>query len=131
MTSLRRPLALILAIGLALFAAFASAAEPTFPPGSRIGLVPPAGMAASQAFQDFSWQSTASELRSADWNDLLGRQGVQIEADSIREAITRALKWREDWPQLGAEARRRALQFTPQRWVRAYENLYQSRLAVT
>ena len=63
-----------------------------------------------------------------------GVSGIEIrgtDPDSIREAITRALKWREDWPQLGAEARRRALQFTPQRWVRAYENLYQSRLAVT
>jgi glycosyltransferase involved in cell wall biosynthesis len=63
-----------------------------------------------------------------------GVSGIEIrgtDPDSIREAIIQALTWRDHWPQFGAEARRRAVQFTPQRWVRAYENLYQSRLALT
>jgi hypothetical protein len=36
-----------------LFIPAAFAAEPIFPPGSRIGLIPPPGMAASTAFQGF------------------------------------------------------------------------------
>ena len=47
-------LRLVLACGFALFASLAGAAEPVFPPGSRIGLVPPPGMTASKAFQGFA-----------------------------------------------------------------------------
>jgi hypothetical protein len=43
---------LFLALGLALLAPLAHA-EPVFPPGSRIGIVPPPGMTASQRFQGF------------------------------------------------------------------------------
>ena len=46
----RLPLALLTC--LFVFSA-AFAAEPVFPPGSRIGLVPPPGMMASQSFQGF------------------------------------------------------------------------------
>lgn len=44
------PLALLACL---LFASAASAAEPVFPPGSRIGLVPPPGMSVSRLFQGF------------------------------------------------------------------------------
>jgi hypothetical protein len=42
-----------LAFAFTLLVSAAFAAEPTFPPGSRIGLVPPAGMVASTTFQGF------------------------------------------------------------------------------
>jgi hypothetical protein len=42
-----------LTFAFALFAACAGAAEPVFPPGSRIGLVPPPGMTPSRTFQGF------------------------------------------------------------------------------
>jgi hypothetical protein len=47
-------LRLALTFGFALFVSLAFAAEPAFPPGSRIGLVPPPGMTASTAFQGFA-----------------------------------------------------------------------------
>jgi hypothetical protein len=40
----------------------AFAAEPVFPPGSRIGLVPPAGMVASSAFQGFEDRANGAML---------------------------------------------------------------------
>lgn len=45
-----------LAAALAIFASAtpASAADPVFPPGSRIGLVPPSGMATSNTFDGFA-----------------------------------------------------------------------------
>src|SRR5262245_56826361 len=51
-----------LALGFALFAALAGAAEPVFPPGSRIGLVPPPGMTASRAFQGFEDRARGAVL---------------------------------------------------------------------
>jgi hypothetical protein len=51
--------------------------------------------------------------------------------DSLVEAMSRALEWRERWPEIGAEARRRALTFTPERWVEAHERLYERRLGFT
>jgi hypothetical protein len=51
-TRLNTTVAAILAIAVCL-AAPASAAEPVFLPGFRIGLVPPAGMVPSQAFQGY------------------------------------------------------------------------------
>jgi hypothetical protein len=47
---LRRLLPLVLSI---LFGTAALAADPVFPPGSRIGLAPPPGMAAATSFQGF------------------------------------------------------------------------------
>lgn len=61
-----------------------------------------------------------------------GVSGIEIrgtDPESIRKAVGRALALRESWADLGAEARRRASRFTPERWVRAYEDLYASRLA--
>jgi glycosyltransferase involved in cell wall biosynthesis len=46
--------------------------------------------------------------------------------DSIRAAIERALARRDRWPQVGAEARRRALAFTAERWVSNHERLYET-----
>ena len=46
--------------------------------------------------------------------------------DSIRAAISTALAQRDRWPQLGAEARKRALGFTPERWVSSHERLYET-----
>jgi glycosyltransferase involved in cell wall biosynthesis len=48
--------------------------------------------------------------------------------DSIRAAISTALAQRERWPQVGATARRRALHFTPERWVSRHERLYEKSL---
>jgi glycosyltransferase involved in cell wall biosynthesis len=45
--------------------------------------------------------------------------------DSIYMAITAALASRDRWPDLGMEARRRALRFTPERWVSDHERLYE------
>src|SRR6185369_12904590 len=46
----------LLALAFTLLASVAFA-EPVFPPGSRIGLVPPAGMTAGAAFQGFQDQT--------------------------------------------------------------------------
>lgn len=51
-------------------------------------------------------------------------------AGALSEGMSRALMWRGRWPELGAEARRRALLFTPQRWVEAHERLYERRLGL-
>jgi glycosyltransferase involved in cell wall biosynthesis len=59
-----------------------------------------------------------------------GVSGIRIagtDVDSIVEAMTRALELRGRWPEIGAEARRRALTFTPERWVAAHERLYERR----
>jgi glycosyltransferase involved in cell wall biosynthesis len=63
-----------------------------------------------------------------------GVSGVRIagtDVDSLVEAMDRAVEWRDRWPELGAEARRRALTFTPERWVNAHERLYERRLGLT
>src|ERR1041385_7958482 len=44
---------LLLCFALVLFAQPACAGDPVFPPGSRVGLVPPPGMATATAFQGF------------------------------------------------------------------------------
>jgi glycosyltransferase involved in cell wall biosynthesis len=57
-----------------------------------------------------------------------GVSGIEIrgtDAASVRDAIERAVACRDRWPDLGAEARRRALTFTPERWVQAHERLYE------
>src|ERR1041384_3544032 len=48
----RLPLALLACLSLAL-GSIALAAEPAFPPGSRVGLVPAPGMAPGRSFQGF------------------------------------------------------------------------------
>ena len=63
-----------------------------------------------------------------------GVSGIRIngtDVDSVLEAMNRALDLRDRWPEIGSEARRRALTFTPERWVKAHEALYQRRLGVT
>ena len=63
-----------------------------------------------------------------------GVSGILIpgtDADSLIDALSRALDCREHWPTIGAEARRRALMFTPERWVEAHGRLYERRLGLT
>jgi glycosyltransferase involved in cell wall biosynthesis len=48
--------------------------------------------------------------------------------EALTEAMTRALGCRDRWPELGRAARERALAFTPERWVRSHEQLYEQRL---
>jgi glycosyltransferase involved in cell wall biosynthesis len=63
-----------------------------------------------------------------------GVSGVRIggtDPDAVLEAMERALESRDRWPELGVEARRRALQFTPERWVEAHERLYERRLGLS
>jgi hypothetical protein len=55
-------LRLFIVFAFALLAAPATAAEPVFPPGSRIGLVPPPGMTASRAFQGFEDRARGAVL---------------------------------------------------------------------
>jgi glycosyltransferase involved in cell wall biosynthesis len=60
-----------------------------------------------------------------------GVSGITIrgtDPDSIRTAITTALQQPGRWSDLGSEARRRALRFTPDRWVSRHELLYQEQL---
>ena len=52
---------LFLAFGLALLSSLAFA-QPVFPPGSRIGVVPPPGMTASERFQGFEDRARGAML---------------------------------------------------------------------
>ena len=62
-----------------------------------------------------------------------GESGVLIngsDSDSIRALdIEQMLSLRERWPELGAQARRRALAFTPDKWVSRHELAYEEWLA--
>jgi hypothetical protein len=49
-------------LAFALLLSTSHAAEPVYPPGSRIGLVPPTGMAASNAFQGFEDRAKGAML---------------------------------------------------------------------
>ena len=60
-----------------------------------------------------------------------GIRSSGTDVDSLVEAMSRALEWRDRWPEIGAEARRRALAFTPERWVTAHEELYERRLGLS
>jgi glycosyltransferase involved in cell wall biosynthesis len=63
-----------------------------------------------------------------------GISGIRIagtDVDAVGEAMNRALEWRDRWSEIGAEARRRALALTPERWVHAHERLYERRLGLT
>ena len=60
--------------------------------------------------------------------------GIRIhgmDAGAIEQALRRALASRDRWPAMGVEARRRALRFTPERWVREHEELYERRLSAS
>jgi glycosyltransferase involved in cell wall biosynthesis len=60
-----------------------------------------------------------------------GLSGIQIygtDPVAIAESMHRVLAARRRWSAIGVEARRRVLGFTPQRWVKAHESLYQRRL---
>jgi glycosyltransferase involved in cell wall biosynthesis len=62
-----------------------------------------------------------------------GVSGIEIagtDANSIARALTEALDRRDRWTEIAAEARRRALAYTPERWVQAHERLYERRLGV-
>jgi hypothetical protein len=52
----------LLALALFLIASASFAAEPVFPPGSRIGLIPPAGMTLAEGFQGFEDRATGAKL---------------------------------------------------------------------
>lgn len=61
-----------------------------------------------------------------------GVSGILIEgtdAPAIERALRKALAAHDRWPAMAAEARRRSLRFTPERWVRAHEALYERRLS--
>lgn len=62
-----------------------------------------------------------------------GVSGIRVagtDVDSLVAAMSRAQDLRDQWPEIGAEARRRALTFTPERWVKAHEGLYERRLGL-
>lgn len=54
--------AFAISVGVVLSAAPARAEDPVFPPGSRVGLVPPPGMVASNAFDGFADPSKDSAI---------------------------------------------------------------------
>jgi hypothetical protein len=94
-----RPIpALLLAVAIMLAAPPAPAAEAVFPPGSRIGIVPPEGMVASKSFfgfEDADKQAgiilvtlpgeAYADLDKTVGADALKRQGLTLES---REAVT-------------------------------------------
>jgi len=90
--AIRAPAGLAAAFAFLLFAAPVQAADPIFPPGSRIGLVPPAGMVMSKTFQGFedvvkdaailiAAQPAAaySEIEKSLGTDLLKKQDISVE----------------------------------------------------
>jgi glycosyltransferase involved in cell wall biosynthesis len=61
-----------------------------------------------------------------------GLSGVLIDGsdpESVRTAVERMLDLRGRWPEIGSEARQRALQFTPDKWVARHELGYEEWLA--
>ena len=69
---------------LLLFGLSAEAAEPVFPPGSRIGLVPPAGMIPSKLFQGFEDQEKSASIIFV---ELSGDAYAEIEKSFAVEAL--------------------------------------------
>jgi glycosyltransferase involved in cell wall biosynthesis len=60
-----------------------------------------------------------------------GVSGIRIRGNdemALIDAMSRVIECRDRWQALGTEARRRALAFTPERWVRTHERLYARRL---
>jgi hypothetical protein len=95
-----RFIAFLLLFNVSLGAVPASAADPVFPPGSRMGFVPPAGFVASKHFPGFEHPDTKSsmvlatlptqaygELEQSISPDALKKQGVTEEK---RETLTLA-----------------------------------------
>ena len=93
-----RAFGLLVLLAVALGATLAHAAEPTYPPGSRIGLVPPAGVETSRSFFGFEDPGNNvgimlvalpaeayADLEKSVNAETLKRQGVTLEA---REAMT-------------------------------------------
>jgi len=89
------------AVALALTATIAAAAEPVFPPGSRVGLVPPSGMVASDSFVGFADPNknaailitilparAYSQLEKTFDADALKKQGISVQK---REPMVLAL----------------------------------------
>jgi L-malate glycosyltransferase len=63
-----------------------------------------------------------------------GVSGIEVRGTdprSLQDAMTRAIAVRHRWPALGAHARKQVLGFTAERWVRAHERLYLSRLGLS
>jgi hypothetical protein len=75
---------LLLVALVAALHATASLAEPVFPPGSRIGLVPPPGMSLSNAFQGFQDPARAAMLVVT---ELSAQTFAKIERDFAPEAM--------------------------------------------
>jgi hypothetical protein len=67
-------LRLALAFGFALLAGLACADEAIFPPGSRIGLVPPPGMTAGKTFQGFEDRARGAVLMISEFTALSHRR---------------------------------------------------------
>src|SRR5262245_22608048 len=97
---MKPPPALALSVACAMAAALspAAATEPTFPPGSQIGLVPPSGLVASSRFAGFEDPDKSvfirlvalpgkaySEIEKTMTNDALRKQGMMVEK---RESLT-------------------------------------------
>jgi hypothetical protein len=68
----------------ALFGSFSSAAEPVFPPGSRIGLTPPGGMVQSPAFQGFEDRARGAMLILSESS---GQSFVKVEKEFSPERM--------------------------------------------
>jgi hypothetical protein len=88
-------------VALVAWPAALSAAEPTFPAGSRIGLVPPAGMVPSRTFQGFedAERKTAivlaeftveafADLEKQIFGDVLQQQGIAVDQRSMLPLAT-------------------------------------------
>jgi hypothetical protein len=92
-------------LGVALFAFAAAAAEPVFPSGSHIGLVPPPGMVAAKTFPGFVDTDnkaailvtalpagTYGEVEKTLTTDALKKQGITVEKrESLQLAIGNAV----------------------------------------
>ena len=84
MPSLRAPLGFGVLLAVMLCALSAHAADPIFPTGSRLGLVPPTGMVQSKTFQGFEDpDKTAAILLAA----LPARAYAELEKSMVPEAM--------------------------------------------
>lgn len=68
----------------ALFGSFSLAAEPVFPPGSRIGLIPPGGMVQATAFQGFEDRAHGAMLILSESS---GQSFVKVEKEFSSERM--------------------------------------------
>lgn len=96
-----RPLvALLVAVLLAAFAGAAAAQAPVFPPGSRIGLVPPADMKLSRGLTGFRSESTGAAILALEMPPEAFPSLAASFTDSALKSQGFALKDREA-PQVG------------------------------